>query len=181
VVPGGRLHDPRQGGGALLDIGVYPVWLALLLLGPVTSVSAAGDVSEDGVDVLSGLLLGHEGGAVSVLSASMSSVAVQDAVVEGTLGRVHLEAPVYAPTAMTVLHAAGSPAPETDRTVRPGHRGSGYGHMLEHVQECVVAGRRESPLHPLGATLAAMAVLDQAIEQLGVTRAEEVAPAGSRS
>lgn len=53
-VPGGRLHDPRQGGGALLDIGVHPVWLTVLLLGPVTSVSAAGEVSDAGVDVLTG-------------------------------------------------------------------------------------------------------------------------------
>ena len=108
VVPGGRLHDPAQGGGALLDIGVYPVWLAVLLLGPVVSVAAAGEVSEAGVDVLAGLVLGHEGGAVSLLSATMSSVAAQDAVLEGTRGSLRLEAPVWAPAGLTVLHADGA-------------------------------------------------------------------------
>ncbi len=171
-VPGGRLHDPRQGGGALLDIGVYPVWLARLLLGPVTSVAAAGRVSHAGVDVLSGLLLGHQGGAVSLLSATLSSSASQDAVVEGTLGRVRLEAPLYAPAAMTVLHS-GQVGPEADRTVRPGRRGAGYVHMLEHVQQCVREGLGESPLHPLSTTLAVMEVLEQALDQLGVVRPDE--------
>lgn len=88
AVPGGRLHDPRQGGGALLGIGVYPVWLAHLLLGPVTSVTAAGELSDAGVDVLTGLLLTHEGGAVSLLSATLSSSAPEDAVVEGPLAEL---------------------------------------------------------------------------------------------
>lgn len=188
VVPGGRLHDPAQGGGALLDIGVYPVWLALLLLGPVTSVAAAGEVSGTGVDVLTGLLLGHEGGAVSLLSASMSSSAEQDAVVEGSLGRVRLEAPVWAPSGLTV-HVdprpgdarPGDPRPgdarpgaPADRAVRPGHRGAGYVHMLEHVQDCVREGRTESPLHPSVATLAVMEVLEEALDQLGVVRPVEL-------
>ena len=171
VVPpaaGGRLHDPAQGGGALLDIGVYPVWLALLLLGPVTSVRATGEVSDAGVDVLTGLLLGHEGGAVSLLSASLSSVASGDAVLEGTSGTVRLVAPLWAPSALAV----------GDRTIRSVLRGAGYVPMLEHVQECVRTGRTESPLHPLGATLAVMEVLESALEQLGVARPDEVAAAG---
>ncbi|MFC3688809.1 Gfo/Idh/MocA family protein [Aquipuribacter hungaricus] len=179
--PGGRLHDPQQGGGALLDIGVYPVWLALLLLGPVSSVAVAGEVSPGGVDVLSGLLLGHEGGAVSLLSSTLSSSAAGDAVLEGSLGAVRLEAPLWAPPALTVLHGAGVSAQPADRTVRPGRRGAGYVHMLEHVQECVLAGLTESPLHPLGTTLAVMEVLEQALDQLGVVRPDEVETAGSRA
>jgi predicted dehydrogenase len=167
-VPGGRLHDPRLGGGALLDVGVYPVWLALLLLGPVTSVRAAGEVSDAGVDVLTGLLLTHRGGAVSLLSASLSSEASGDAVVDGSLGSIRLEAPLWAPSGLRV----------GDRTARSAPRGAGYVPMLEHVQECVRAGRTESPLHPLGATLAVMEVVDQALEQLGVTRPVETAAVG---
>lgn len=177
VVPGGRLHDPAQGGGAVLDIGVYPVWLALLLLGPVTSVAAAGEVSGSGVDVLTGLLLGHEDGAVSLLSATMSSSAEQDAVVEGSLGRVRLEAPLWAPSGLAV-HPDPGPDGPADRVVRPGRRGAGYVRMLEHVQDCLRDGRTESPLHPLTATLAVMQVLEQALEQLGVARPDELS-AGS--
>ncbi len=175
-VPGGRLHDARQGGGALLDIGVYPVWLALLLLGPVTSVRATGELTDAGVDVLTSLLLTHRDGAVSLLSASMSSNASGDAVVEGTLGSVRLEAPLYAPSGVTVRHGAADAG--RDRTVRSVLRGAGYVPMLEHVQTCVQAGRTESPLHPLDATLAVMEVLEQALEQLGAARPDEVAVAG---
>jgi predicted dehydrogenase len=180
-VPGGRLHDPRQGGGALLDLGVYPVWLAHLLLGPVTSVAAAGEVSEAGVDVLSGLLLTHQGGALSLLSATLSSSPTQTAVVEGTVGSIRLGAPLYAPTGMTVLHAGAGPGRPADRTLRPDRRGSGYVHMIEHVQDCLRDGLTQSPLHPLATTLAVMTVLEQALEQLGVARAVEVAPGASPS
>jgi len=172
---GGRLHDPAQGGGALLDIGVYPVWLAHLLLGPVASVTAAGELSDAGVDVLTGLLLTHDGGAVSLLSATLSSSAAEDAVVEGSLGRVHVAAPLYAPAGFTVLHGPYSMAGVADRTVRPGRRGAGYVHILEHVQQCVRGGRTESPLHPLSTTLAVMEVLEAALDQLGVVRPDELA------
>ncbi|WP_336921986.1 Gfo/Idh/MocA family protein [Aquipuribacter sp. SD81] len=172
AVPGSRLHDPRQGGGALLDVGVYPVWLAVLLLGRATSVAAAGRVSDAGVDVLSGLLLQHGDDAVSLLSSSFSSRAAQDAVLEGTAGRLRLDAPVYAPSGLTVS-LDGAP----ERTVRPGYRGAGYGHMLEHVHECLREGRSESPLHPLDTTLAVMTVLQEALDQLGVAQPREVAAA----
>lgn len=169
-VPGGRLHDPRLGGGALLDVGVYPVWLALLLLGPVTSVSAAGEVSDAGVDVLTGLLVTHRDGAVSLLSATLSSDAAGDAVVEGTRGSVRLEAPLWSPSGITVRGRGGAAGPAA--------RGAGYVPMLEHVQECVRAGLTESPMHPLDRTLDVMQVLDTALVQLGVTRPDETARAG---
>lgn len=173
--PGGRLHDPQQGGGALLDIGVYPVWLALLLLGPVTSVRASGELSDEGVDVLTGLLLTHGDGAVSLLSASLSSDSSGDAVVDGTLGSVRLEAPLWAPSGLTVRHGAAGVAQGGERTVASAVRGAGYVPMLEHVQECVRAGLRQSPLHPLASTLAVMEVLEQALEQLGAVRPHEPA------
>lgn len=170
AVPGGRLHDPRQGGGALLDIGVYAVWLAHLLLGPVAAVRAAGEVSADGVDVLGGLLLTHEDGGISLLSATFSSDAPDDAVLQGTAGRVRVEAPLWSPSGLDVRSAAGS-----DRDVRVPATGAGYVHVLEHVQECVRAGLTESPLHPLATTLAVAEVLEQALGQLGVARPDELA------
>ena len=172
-VPGGRLHDPRLGGGALLDVGVYPVWLALLLLGPVTSVTASGEVSGTGVDVLAGLLLTHRDGGLSLLSATLSSDASNAAVVEGACGSVRLEAPVWNPSAMTVRSQAEGSA----RTVRPAARGAGYVPMLEHVQDCVRAGLTESPSHPLAATLAVTEVLDEALARLGAVRPDERGPA----
>ena len=180
VVPvsaGGRLHDPAQGGGALLDIGVYPVWLALLLMGPVTSVAAAGELSDSGVDVLAGLVLRHERGGVSLLSASMSSASAQDAVLQGTAGRIHLAAPLYAPPGFTVHRVPGGTAGAGEaRRVRLPHLGGGYVHMLEHVQDCVRSGLTQSPLHPLDATLAVLSVVDDALQQLGAARATEHVP-----
>lgn len=71
--PAHRLFDPAQGGGALLDLGVYPVSFAQLVLGAPSTVHALGVLAENGVDVEGGLLLGHADGAQAVLSVSLTS------------------------------------------------------------------------------------------------------------
>ncbi len=134
-------------------------------------------MSDAGVDVLTGLLLTHRDGAVSLLSATLSSDASDTAVVEGSRGSVRLEAPLWNPSAMTVRSQAEGVARGSDRVLRPAVRGAGYVPMLEHVQDCLRGGLTESPLHPLGTTLAVTEVLGQALAQLGVARPDEKAPA----
>src|SRR5690606_38348771 len=66
--PTHRLRDPKLGGGGLLDLGVYPISLAQLILGPPASVSAAGHLTAEGVDATCGMVMGYESGAVATLS-----------------------------------------------------------------------------------------------------------------
>ena len=162
-----RFWDPALGGGALLDLGPYPVRLAHLLLGPPTSVHAVGSLAPTGVDAQAGLLLGHAGGTVSMLSASIVSRSASRAWVEGTEGWVEVGDPVYEVPRL-VLHRRGEAQPVELAPSR------GHTHMLEHVHECLAAGRTESPLVPLSGTLEVMAVLEEALEALGATRPAEV-------
>ncbi|PPK90798.1 putative dehydrogenase [Kineococcus xinjiangensis] len=166
-VDAARFWDPALGGGALLDVGPYPVRLAHLLLGPPTSVQAVGCLSPGGVDVQAGLLLGHAGGALSALSVSISSHSAQRAWVEGTEGWVEVGAPIYAAPSL-VLHRPGREPEAVEFAESRGHA-----HMLEHVHECLAAGRVESPLLPLSGTLEVMAVLDTALDALGAVRTVE--------
>ena len=160
----GRLRDPAAGGGALLDVGVYPVAFAQLLLGNPDSVLALGRVAADGVDDSTGILLGHPGGAQALLSCSIVSDMAQRAEVSGTLGRIEIPRDFYRPESF-VLHRQGY-EPEEFRLPRdPGH---GYTHEAAEVMRCLRAGESESALVPLDGTLAVMATLDAARRQIGL-------------
>lgn len=160
----GRLRDPAAGGGALLDVGVYPVAFAQLLLGTPDSVLAWGRVAGDGVDDNTGIVLGHPSGAHAVLSCSIVSEMAQRAEISGTLGRIEIPRDFYRPESF-VLHRQGR-EPEEFRVPRsPGH---GYTHEAAEVMRCLRAGETESPLVPLDGTLAVTATLDAVRRRIGL-------------
>lgn len=166
--PVDRLWDPSQGGGALLDLGVYPVSFAQMLLGDPASVAVTGSLGPSGVDADAGLLLGWDGGALAHLTCSLTSQVETAARVVGTAGRIDVPAPFHHPPHL-VVHRAGR-EPEV---VEAPQTGQGYVHELVEVQRALAAGETESPLMPLGDTLSVMAVLDHALETLGAVGVDE--------
>jgi predicted dehydrogenase len=93
--PQSRFYDPAKGGGALLDRGVYPISMAVMLFGmPEKIVSQAG-MSPTGVDEHSALLMQFSGGRLAVLSSSLSTNTTNEAAVMGTRGRLRIHAPFY--------------------------------------------------------------------------------------
>ncbi|GAB2689974.1 Gfo/Idh/MocA family protein [Thalassiella azotivora] len=154
--PTSRFHDPALGGGALLDGGVYAVWLALALLGPVRTVQATARLSPTGVDLDTAVLLTHEGGGTSLLSTSLTGRTDGRATVWCDRGRIEV-APSFERAPSVLVTPDGGPASRVDR----GRRGTGYAHLLEHVQDCLAAGLTESPVLPLRTTVAVADVLDR--------------------
>jgi len=161
--PSSRFYDPVQGGGALLDMGVYPVSLARMVLGAPSEVLARGTLTSTGVDAEASLLLSHPGGATATVHTTITARPPRRGVITGTQGRVETEGVVHAPDAF-VVHR---PDAEPERTALA-RTGRGYAHMLEHVQQCLEQGRTESPLWPLSTTLEVVGVLEQALHALGV-------------
>ena len=161
--PAGRLFDPALGGGALLDLGIYPISLASMLLGEPSTVLATGGTAPTGVDANTGILLGYPSGAVAVLHCSLRGGTPMRAAIVGTQGRVELPAPFFKPDALT-LHRDGA-EPVHERFTLPG---LGYTFQAEEVARCVRAGRTESDLMPLDETLAIMRTLDRAREAVAV-------------
>jgi predicted dehydrogenase len=162
--PEHRMRARTLGGGALLDLGVYPVSLAHLLLGLPDQVRAWAKLGPEGVDENTGIVLGYDSGAVAVLSCGMLGATPVTATITGTGGRIELPAPFFRP-GYAVLHRAAADAPETLTTELVG---SGYQYEAAEVQECLRAGRIESPLVPHETTLAVMGLLDGIREQIGV-------------
>ncbi|RKE17099.1 Gfo/Idh/MocA family protein [Streptomyces sp. TLI_171] len=161
---GHRLWDPAAGGGALLDLGVYPVAFAHLLLGEPDSVQAQARLTERGVDANTAILLGHPTGATALLACSLDAHCGQRASVQGTKGRIELDRDFFHPAGFT-LHRDGA-APETfEAAPAVGH---GYGLEAAEVVRCLRAGETESPLVPLDSTLAVMRTLDTVRERIGV-------------
>ncbi|MBA6437615.1 MULTISPECIES: Gfo/Idh/MocA family protein [Streptomyces] len=169
-----RLRDPALGGGALLDLGVYPVSFAQLLLGEPDEVRAVGQLSPEGVDVNTGLALGWDSGAVALLSCSITADTPMTAAVTGTAGRIEFPRGFFHPERF-VLHRPGR-APE-EITAADGLRS--YQREAAEVMRALRAGETESPLVPLDGTLAVMRTLDAARERLGVRYPGEGADTGT--
>jgi len=158
VAPGSahRLLDPALGGGSLLDIGVYPVSLAVSLFGVPTRVAAlAGTDPVARVDSQTGVLLGYPGGAMAVLHSSILGDTPGCASTSGVAGRITIERPFHAATELTVHTPAG-----VSRISRP-FDGVGLHFEAAEVMDCLRDGRPESDVMPLAETLDVMATLDR--------------------
>ncbi|WTL48589.1 Gfo/Idh/MocA family oxidoreductase [Streptomyces sp. NBC_01497] len=161
--PDHRMRDPELGGGALLDLGVYPVSFAQLLLGEPSRIQADAQLSPEGVDVNTGMLLGWDSGAVAVLTCGLDGHSGTRATVTGSRGRIDLPEGFFDPDSF-VLHRAGAEA----EVVRARSALHGMQHEAAEVGACLAAGRTESSLVPLAGTLAVMRTLDAVRERLGV-------------
>jgi predicted dehydrogenase len=168
--PADRLFALSLGGGALLDLGVYVVSFAQMLLGAPDSVTAAGSLFEGGADAEAGLLLGWDDGRSATLTTSLRCALPGQARVFGTAGWIDVLPRFHHPDTM-VLHRAGA---EPETITRP-HTGGGYAHELDEVTRCLRAGATESAVMPLADTLAVQEVLERAAQQLDVFHREDPA------
>lgn len=158
--PGHRLRDPALGGGVLLDLGVYPVTLAQLLLGEPHQVRAWASLHPEGTDARTGVVLGFPSGAVATLFCGARGD-VRAATVVGTKGRIEYPDGFHNADRF-VLHRPGE-APQTVVT-----EAAGLHYQAAEVGRCLRAGLTESPLVPLSATLSVMRTLDAVRAQIGV-------------
>ena len=164
---GHRLVEPSLGGGALLDLGVYPISLAMLLLGRPTGTVAQAAIGPSGVDQQVGVSLRFEAGAVASLFASFVTESPIDAHVLGTEARVRLSSPFHHTQRLEVTGPSGS------KTVDLPYDGNGYQFEVAEVHEALRAGDTESRKRPLAETLAVMVVLDEVRDQINLRYPEE--------
>jgi predicted dehydrogenase len=165
--PLGRLFNPDLGGGALLDIGIYPVSLAYLLLGPPARMTSLAELGRTGVDERAGVLFGYPGGELAVLSFSLTTDMPSEVLVLGTEGWIRVHGPIYRPEKLTVSLKAAAGA-RTERLLPLPVTGNGYNYEADEVMRCLRAGAIESPGMPLDESLAIMRTLDGIRAQWGL-------------
>jgi len=149
-----RLFDPAMGGGALLDIGIYPVSLVHAFAGVPTEISASAEIGASGVDEQVAAVMRHAGGVQSVVSASLRSDRHIAAQIGGTEGSVTLADPFHASPRVT-LRRRGATVAEYDTS------GTGLKFEAAEVHRCLEAGLVESDARPHAHTIAVLRILDR--------------------
>ena len=158
--PAFRLFAPQLGGGALLDLGVYPVSFASMVLGTPNRILSMSDPAFTGVDAQTSMLFGYDGGAQAVLTCTLRAKSPTTASIVGTDARIEVEGDFYAPAAMTLIPRTGEPT-----TVASVHEGRGLRHQADEVARRLAAGDVESPLMGLDETISIMETMDSVLAQ----------------
>lgn len=156
-----RLWAPELGGGALLDLGIYPFGLAQLLLGAPSRVHVTGSLAPSGVDAEAAGVLVYPGGRRALVECSLLGAYPNTAYVAGTEMRADLAAPFWAPQRMVL--SGPSMEPEVHE-LDPAD--NGYAGELREVRAALREGRTESAIMPLDESLAMMRLLSDAQQQL---------------
>jgi predicted dehydrogenase len=165
---GDRLFDPAQGGGAMLDLGVYVVSFAQYFLGTPDRIAVNGSLTPTGVDAEAGLLLGYDDGRAATLLISLKHPTPGAARIHGTKGWIEVPPRFHHPHRIVLCRKGQEP-----KTITRPPLGTGYSHELIEVTEGVRAGRTESMIMPLADTLAVQRILNEGCEKLGVYHAED--------
>jgi predicted dehydrogenase len=155
--PAHRLWDSHLGGGALLDLGVYPISFGSMLLGAPDLVRALTTPAPTGVDANTAVIARYPGGAVGLYQCGLWAYSPTTATIMGTRGYVTLGSPFFRPQSFTMHNKDAEP--QTFSIVLDGH---GHTYQAAEVARCLRAGLTESPLMPLAETVAIMRTLDTA-------------------
>lgn len=162
--PTNRLFELANGGGALLDLGIYPLSLAYHFLGRPDDVHTVGTLSPTGSDDIVAMQWMYAGVPKAQLWCSATVAAPNEAAILGTKGWIKFEPMAHRPTGLTVCTG--------DREYRIADpiegEGFGYGPQIREVERCVRAGLTESSLVPPADTIAILELLDDALAAVGV-------------
>jgi predicted dehydrogenase len=162
-----RIHNPRLAGGALLDLGVYPVSFAHDILGVPDRVSAVGSLAPTGVDAQISIALGFGPDVQASLHTTSFAKTATTAVIFGLEGRIEVDGDFYRPTSFSLIRNDGSTwdfYKEVD---------GGFQYQAAEVARRIAAGETESPVITLENSLEVMRTMDEIRRQVGVAYAGE--------
>jgi predicted dehydrogenase len=160
-----RIFAPTLGGGALLDLGIYPLSFASMVLGTPRAVTAVSDPAFTGVDAQTSMILQYTGGAQAILTTTSYAATQNAAAINGTLARIEIDGTFYVPTTFRVI----SRDDEVLETFDAPDPGRGMQHQAAEVHRCLREGLLESPALPLSETLSIMRTMDEVRRQIGLS------------
>ncbi|RIJ76530.1 gfo/Idh/MocA family oxidoreductase [Nakamurella silvestris] len=161
-----RLFDPNLAGGALLDLGIYPVSFASFALGAPASVTAVGHQAFTGVDGQITAVLAAADGAQAVVNTTLFSKTPTTASISGSLARLEIAGDFYAPSSVSLYSPDGDRVNWSNNEIF-GHEGLVF--QAAAAARSIAAGATESELMPLAETLTIMETMDEMRRQVGVT------------
>ena len=161
-----RIFDPALGGGTLLDIGIYNVFMALSVLGKPDHIDAWMTKASTGVDEQCAITFRYNNGAIAQLFSTFASNLATEADINGTKGRIRLTSRFYEPSTQIEFY----PGRVDTRNIIPFDKEPGWGYQYEirHVQECLRKGLTESPVMSHADSILLMETLDAVRAKAGI-------------
>jgi len=161
-----RLFDPALGGGTLMDIGIYNVFVALSILGKPDVIDAVMTPAATGVDEQCAVLFRYKNGAMAQLFSTFASNLATEVDICGTKGRIRLGTRFYDSSSTLEYY----PERVDSRQIIPVEKEEGFGYRYEarHVNQCLLNGLTESNVIPLADTLQLIEVLDEIRKKAGI-------------
>jgi predicted dehydrogenase len=161
--PKGRLFNPELAGGALLDIGVYPIALASMIFGKPQRIQSSARIGETGVDEQNAMIFDYHGGKLSVLNTTVTAATPCEAHVIGTNGRATVHGMWHEARSFTVV------TPDGEKELFDHNYGdNGFEFQIQEVGACLRAGHTESAIMPLDESLEIMETMDTIRAQWGM-------------
>jgi predicted dehydrogenase len=160
-----RLFKPELGGGALFDLGIYPVSFASMVLGTPSSITARSTKAFTGVDGQTSIILEYPNGAQALLNTTNLAATPNRALIVGTQARIEIDRTFYTPTSFKVINNRD----EIIGGLSKKYQGHGLREQAVEFARCFRAGLKESPILPLDETLSIMRTMTEIANQIGLT------------
>jgi len=161
--PNHRAFNKSLGGGSLLDIGIYPVFLTLLLWGEPDQIDSVPHIGPTGVDESLALTFKYNDGRIATLFSSFTVDSTVETHICGTGGRLKLNRWWFCPVPIEL--AKGDDQPQT---IHFEYAGNGYNYEAEEAVRCLRSGKKESEILPLDFSLRLIRLLDRIRKQMGL-------------
>jgi len=161
--PEGRVFNPALAGGSLMDVGVYPLFLASFLLGKPELVKSVAQLTGSGIDESCGITLKYENGAIAILTSSVVNITECEAHISCENGRIFLPARWYVPKKAQIFQND-----RQERWINEEFEGFGYQFEALEANRCLEEARIESPLLTHDSSLLLISILDEIRKQCGI-------------
>ena len=159
-----RLTEPELGGGALLDLGIYPISFAHRILGAPQSITAKATLTDKKVDSMTSMIFEYQSGAHATLTTCSVAAGPVTASVLGTEGRIEIDRDFYGQTSFKVIDKRGEITDSYNHKIL----GNGRQYQALHAQKCIASGLISSPVMSIEETVEIMEVMDAVRSQTGV-------------
>lgn len=158
-----RIFNINLGGGSLLDVGIYPVFLSLLVMGMPSVIEAVASIGPSGADENCGITLRNSKGQIASLFSSIVARTGIEAEIIGDNGRILVHSEFYRPTILSIIRQDGS-----IETIEPHYKGKGFTYEAAEVMNCLKKGAIESKKMSHALSLQLMEVLDKIRKKSGI-------------
>jgi predicted dehydrogenase len=159
----GRLYDKKLGGGSLLDIGIYPIYLSLITLGIPSEIKAMARMTDTNVDSYCSMLFDFESSAKAILESTIEANTRTEATIYGKSGTIKLHRRFHHTEKLTLNRNGVSKIFEIP------YLGNGYLHEIQEVNYCLDRGDKESSKLPLSISLDLISVIDRVKKEIGLS------------